>query len=324
MHPLANVWIRAAIPLDYFRRANRAGFDLASVGKVPRNSFWISTGGVYGQLNAVEAIGVTMQTPLGKPELEIRSVRLSKEDPGSDVLDKKPVVDEFGQWIPADWPGKVRDLEQLKREWAAERVGLRAGDFGCCKYGGYLNTKAKATGFFRVEQVEGRWWFVDPDGHLFFLDEFDGHRQRQRGCPTCRGGRTTSRHCRLWTDQLSRSPPADRLLCMEPGAAAWRGDGAKWVDLALRRMESWGMNTIGNWSDPRLWDAQKKAYVVNLGGWGMETATWACPMCIPPSSRRSLNGPRPQCAPRKTTRGCWDISSPMSRRGRAANRWSWM
>ena len=34
--------------------------------------------------------------------------RLSKEDPGSDILDKKPVVDEFGQWIPADWPGKVK------------------------------------------------------------------------------------------------------------------------------------------------------------------------------------------------------------------------
>ena len=108
MHPLANVWIRAAVPLQYYRQPNRAGFDLASVGKVPRNSFWISTGGVYGPLNAVEAIGVTMQMPLGKPTLEIRSARLSKEDPGSEILDKKPVVDEFGQWIPADWPGKVK------------------------------------------------------------------------------------------------------------------------------------------------------------------------------------------------------------------------
>ena len=79
MHPLSNVWIRAAVPLQYYRQPNRAGFDLASVGKVPRNSFWISTGGVYGPLNAVQAIGVTMQTPLGKPTLEIRSVRLAKE-----------------------------------------------------------------------------------------------------------------------------------------------------------------------------------------------------------------------------------------------------
>jgi hypothetical protein len=155
--------VLAAVALQYYRQPNRAGFDLASVGKVPRNSFWISTGGVYGPLNAVEAIGVIMQTPLGKPTLEIRSARLSKDDPGSDILDKKPVVDEFGQWIPADWPGKVKSLDQSKREWAAEEAGLGAGDFGYCKYGGYLNTKAKATGFFRVEHVDGRWWFVDPD-----------------------------------------------------------------------------------------------------------------------------------------------------------------
>src|ERR1035438_10472990 len=73
MQPLANVWIRAAVPLQYYRQPNRAGFDLASVGKVPRNSFWISTGGVFGPLNAVEAIGVTMEAPLGNPTLEISS-----------------------------------------------------------------------------------------------------------------------------------------------------------------------------------------------------------------------------------------------------------
>ena len=89
MQPLPNVWIRAAVPLQYFRRPNRSGFDLASVGKVPRNSFWISTAGTYGPLNAVTAIGVSMQQPLGKPTLEIRCVRLAKEDPGSDILDQQ-------------------------------------------------------------------------------------------------------------------------------------------------------------------------------------------------------------------------------------------
>jgi hypothetical protein len=168
MQPLANVWIRAAVPLQYYRQANRAGFDLASVGKVPRNSFWLSTGGVYGPLNDVTRIGVSMQAPLDKPTLEIRSVQLAKDDPGSDVLEGKPVVDQFGQWIPAAWPGKVTNLAQLEQQWAAEDTSLQAGDFGYCKYGGYLNTKARATGFFRVEQIDGRWWFVDPDGHLFF------------------------------------------------------------------------------------------------------------------------------------------------------------
>jgi hypothetical protein len=132
MQPLPNVWIRAAVPLQYFRQPNRSGHDLASVGKVPRNSFWISTGGAYGPLDTVTAIGVSMQQPHGRPTLEIRSVRLAKDDPGSDVLDLKPVVDEFGQWIPADWPGKVKSLDQLKQAWAAEEADLHPGDSGCC------------------------------------------------------------------------------------------------------------------------------------------------------------------------------------------------
>lgn len=270
LHPLPNVWIRAAVPLQYYRAPNRAGFDLASVGKVPRNSFWISTGGVYGRLNSVQAIGFTMDTPHGKPALEIRSVRLSKEDPGSDILDKKPVVDEFGQWIPAEWPAKAKSLDQLAKEWRVEEAGLAHGDFGMCKFGGYLNTKAKATGFFRVEQVDGRWWFVDPDGHLFFSTSstgIDGSGD---------DARWQSRED--YFGALPPGPPRDRNFY------AWnlaRRHGAnsdtKWVDLALRRMEAWGLNTVGNWSNPKLWDARRKAYVVNLSGWGMETGYMGMP-----------------------------------------------
>ena len=149
LQPLPNVWIRAAVPLQYFRTPNRSGHDLASLGKVPRNSFWMSTGGAYGPLDAVTAIGVGMSQPAGQPTLEIRSVRLAREDPGSDILDRKPVVDEFGQWMPTDWPGKVRNLAQLRQEWAAEEKGLAPGDFGWGRYGGFLNTQQKATGFFR-------------------------------------------------------------------------------------------------------------------------------------------------------------------------------
>jgi len=39
VHLLPNVWIRAAVPLQYYRQPNRTGFDLASVGKVARDSF---------------------------------------------------------------------------------------------------------------------------------------------------------------------------------------------------------------------------------------------------------------------------------------------
>ncbi|HEY5912395.1 MAG TPA: hypothetical protein VJA21_17475 [Verrucomicrobiae bacterium] len=297
MQPLPNVWIRAAVPLLYYRQPNRSGFDLASVGKVPRNSFWISTGGAYGPLSAVTNIGVSMQAPLGKPTLEIRSVRLAKEDPGSDVLDLKPVVDEFGQWKPADWPGKVKSLEQLKKDWVAEEASLDARDFGYCKYGGYLNTKAKATGFFRVEQVDGRWWFVDPDGHHFF-------------CTCSTGMSSGGGDARLQgrEDYFAALPPADPTSSRSRASfygwnlARRHGAGSRtnWMDLALRRLDSWGLNTIGNWSDPRLWDTHRKAYQVNLGGWGMRTGYLGLPDVYAEDFPKTVErDAAAQCAPRK-------------------------
>jgi len=49
-----------------------------------------------------------------------------------------------------------------------EDKALLPGNFNISKYGGFSGTKVKATGFFRVEKIDGRWWFVDPEGCLFF------------------------------------------------------------------------------------------------------------------------------------------------------------
>ena len=34
-------------------------------------------------------------------------------------------------------------------------------------YGATRQVRAKRTGFFRVEQIDGRWWFISPEGHGF-------------------------------------------------------------------------------------------------------------------------------------------------------------
>jgi hypothetical protein len=300
MQPLANAWLRAAVPLTYYRQPNRQGFDLASVGKVARNSFWISTGGVYGPLDAVEAIGVSMEYPLGKPTLEIRSVSLSKDDPGSDVLEPKPLVDEFGQWIPVEWPGKIKSLGQLKKEWAAEESALGPGTFNYCRYGGYLNTHAKATGFFRVEQIEGKWWFVDPDGHLFFSTS-------SNGMAVAGEARVEGRESYYAVLPPASVTPSSTERPTQRGFYAWnelRRFGpdwnTKWIGLAIRRLEDWGINTIGNWSDSRLWDSHKKAYFAFLRGWGMETGYLGMPDVYAPDWPAMVDrAAAGQCAPRQ-------------------------
>ncbi len=295
IQPFAGVWMRAAIPLRYFQRPDRQGFDLASLGNKSRNCFWMGLWGPFGDLNAVQAIAVGMEQAIGSPTLEIRSIRLSKEDPGSDLLEKGPVVDEFGQWIPAEWPAKIRTLGQLEKEWAVEDAALGAGDFNYCKYGGYLGAKAKATGFFRVEQIDGRWWFVDPDGHLFFSTSSNVMNSAS-------GTRTEGRE-----SYFAALPPAGSGQRRGASFYSWnllRRFGpdwsAKWVDLTMRRMESWGVNTVGNWSDPRLWDAHRKAYMVFLRGWGMETGYMGMPDVYSAEFERAADkAAAEQCAPRK-------------------------
>lgn len=301
MQPLANAWIRAGVPLRYFRRPNREGHDLASVGKVPRNSFWISTGGKYGPVASVDAIGFTMEKPFGAPALELRSVTLAKEDPGSEVLEPKPLVDEFGQWLPVDWPRKIKSLESLEREWAGEEKSLGSGEFSYCKYGGYKDTRATATGFFRVEQMDGKWWFVDPDGHLFFSTGSTGMRSSDS---LARVEGRESYYTALPPPELAsangdRAGPAGfyRWNLFRRFGESW---DSKWPELAFRRMEAWGFNTIGNWSDPRLWDAGRKPYVVNLGGWGMRTGYLGMPDVYAEEWPRIVDeAAARQCAPRK-------------------------
>jgi len=163
-----NVWLRASIPLRYFKGRDQIGQDMASASNRRTEAFWMSVWGPFGSIDKVQALGVTMTYPVNQPRLDIRSIRLAKEDVGSDFLEKKPVLDAFGQWAHANWPGKIESDEQLAKEMAEEAKTLTDSSlFNTCEYGGYLNTQAKATGFFRVEEIDGIWWFVDPHGHLF-------------------------------------------------------------------------------------------------------------------------------------------------------------
>jgi hypothetical protein len=275
IHPFANAWIRAAIPLAFFEHPASGGFDLASVGNKSRAAYWINLMGGYGPVNAVQALGVAMDNPIGSQKIEIRSARLDKENPGDAVLEPKPLVDEFGQWIHADWPGKAKSLQDLKKAWAEENanLGMRSAEFGYDRFGGFSNTTAKATGFFRVEKIDDHWWFIDPDGHYFFSVGADVMAPWM-------GTRTENRD-----GVFAALPPTNlrppNFRANHAGLASFytwnlvRRFGTNfaqpWVDLNLRRMDAWGFNTIANWSDPRLFAAKRKPYVMILHGWGNDS-----------------------------------------------------
>jgi hypothetical protein len=299
VQPYPGAWLRAAIPVSMLSSAPATGHDMASVGNRSRPGYFLGLWGPFVPLDAVNAIGFSMDKPIGSPRLEIRSIRLAKSSPGDAVLEPLPLVDEFGQWIPANWPGKASSVEELRKEWEAESAKLRAGSATdrLSRFGGFTAASTKATGFFRVEEIDGKWWFVDPEGHLFLSVGSDVTRPEMIT-------RTAGR------EMLFRELPPSDLLGNRPGGdsgasfhtwnlarrfgADWR---PQWVDFTLRRMHDWGLNTVANWSDPSLWRAGRKAYVVQLA-WNMKFTYLGLPDVYSDEFAQSIDAAaQRQCAP---------------------------
>jgi len=271
--PFAGVWVRASIPLRFYREPPGSAIDLAATYNQPRSSYWINLGNAGGRgparFRQVHGLSVTMWNPVGRPTIEIRSVSLATSDPGDAVLEGKPLIDQFGQYARLEWPEKAHSLDQLRAAWAEEEAALENAAPQTCPYGGYLNTSAKATGFFRVEQIDGRWWFVCPDGHLFFSTGLNG-------VGYVSGTRVAGRE-----DLFAQLPPGDLILGAPnrpgPGGSfyTWnlqRRFGSDWVqrwaEFTTARLRAWGFNSIHYWgprgdpaTEPRI------PYAQMLRGW---------------------------------------------------------
>src|SRR5574340_1045685 len=189
-----------------------------------------------------------------------------------------PLIDRYGQFIHKDWPGKINSDEDLAKARRAEADDLvaHAGPKDWDQYGGWLSgPKLKATGRFRVEKVEGRWWLVDPEGRLFWSHGVD--------CVNANNS-TPITDRETWFAKLpSQDSPMGRFFGRAnwaphgyyqdkqgyqtynfTGANLWRKYGEGWAgqfaELAHRRLRSWGMNTIANWSDASIYAMRKTPY----------------------------------------------------------------
>ena len=222
-----------------------------------------------------------------------------------------PFIDEFGQYIHKDWPGKTHSLEELIAEGPAEQNDLAANPSppDRNKYGGWTaGPKLKATGFFRAQKYKrlsaenaekalnitlknsagsassavkenGKWWLVDPDGRLFW----------SHGIDCVRSANATPISDR--EHYFQNLPKADSLFATFYGRGGWAPHGyykdhspyrtydfsqanflrkygrdwqQKFADITHRRLKSWGLNTIANWSDAKIYLMRKTPYVATI------------------------------------------------------------
>ncbi|MGW8178800.1 MAG: hypothetical protein ACWGQW_08560 [bacterium] len=193
-----------------------------------------------------------------------------------------PCVDKYGQFVHADWPQKTQCDEDLQAEVERERKDLKknVGPVGWNEYGGWKNGphfEEKAA--FYTKKYEDKWWLVDPAGHLFWLHGIN--------CVRFNNGATPISDREHWYEGLPGENGALSQF-LEKGQSARRGYyagrsfrtfdfsranlfrkyGTDWEsicsDLAHTRLRSWGFNTIGNWSEERIYSKAKTPYVTNI------------------------------------------------------------
>ncbi len=289
-----NGWSKLAIPLKFYRRLPDAALDLAATYNQARYTGWINLGGNRGPLQGVDSIGIRMQAPINNPTFELRSVSLSVDDPGDHYLGEKPVVDEFGQWNLGEWEGKIHSLEQLKKEWEKEdKEEVSTKPYNYSKYGGYLQAKSKTggTGFFRTEKVDGQWWFVDPEGYLFLSVGVD--------CVSPGGGGNVmnlDHRLNLYKELPPATLNANPNRPSTPSFGNWNllrryGDDypVKSKEMIIKRMDKWGLNTIANWSSPEVMNMNKKAFMMQLRGVGIEDGIMGLPDVYAPGFSEKID-----------------------------------
>jgi hypothetical protein len=274
MSYVPNGWNKLAIPLKFYRQLPDANSDLAATFNQPRYTGWINLGGKRGPLHGVDSIGIRMRAPIGNPEIEIRSITLSVEDPGDVYLESVPAVDEFGQWNLGEYEGKIHSLEQLQKEWQAEDNETDSATvYNYSQYGGYLQTKVKATGFFRTEKIAGRWWFVDPEGHLFLSVGVDCVSAGRSG-----NAKDVDKRRNMFKELppqvASANPQAQRNDYHFGQWNLMRRYGESYKEksneMIIKRMDKWGVNTIGNWSSGDVISMNKKAFMISMRTAGVE------------------------------------------------------
>lgn len=171
-----------------------------------------------------------------------------------------PFINEYGQYKHENWEGKITDDSQFAEAIIREEKDLAAhtGSVEWNRFGGYVNgPRYESTGNFRTQKVDGKWWIIDPDGYLFWSTGVNGAGKLTVSTPI--NGRE-----HFFEGIPKRNEAAKDLFQGKYFKHGLNnlykkyGENSedKYVDVSLKRMKSWGLNTLGGWSTENV--AEKK------------------------------------------------------------------
>jgi hypothetical protein len=232
------------------------------------------------QLDTISAVSLFLSPVEEAFDFALGALRATGIPQVIDVDDFFPFVDRFGQFIHGSWPGKVTDEWELRARAAREASALTESQGPVrSRFGGWKNEdhRRTATGHFRVEKVDGRWWIIDPEGYLFWSHGVNSVNSAaatpvsEREHYFSELPQATSPFSRFYGEN-DLAPQGDYRgygtyrTYNHLQANLYRKYGEDWAreynKVTHDRFRSWGLNTIGNWSDPALCKMQRTAYTL--------------------------------------------------------------
>lgn len=239
--------------------------------RIPHRSIYQTPKGPRGpktlQTDAVNWIEFYMQWPFEKKQDDLVDARISnlrllgEPDTAAHVTaeDFFPFIDTYGQYRHGDWPEKIHTDAELRRAHKAELAELATSERPAQwnRYGGWANgPQLEATGHFRTEKYDGKWWLVDPEGRLFFSHGVD--------VLIASTDATESKNRPEWFafETHGESLPFNaRNLAKKYESEDF---APEFYTNLHKRLEHWGMNTIGNWGHRDLIAMGKTPYTLQL------------------------------------------------------------
>lgn len=242
---------------------------------------------VEGEIDLSQVRSVTLSLPAPQAAQHLLLGRFGVRNEQALAAAYVGIIDGYGQYVRADWPQKIKQDAQLKQgagqedtqlqAWLAERP---AQD----RFGGWTGAQQfEATGFFRTEKHDGRWYLVTPEGHPFY----------SLGVNTV--ARDNSRTYVEGRESMFTTLPADgEPLAVNYGNSNNQSDtganrgrafaSGRWFDFyganlmrtydgqtldqwrarSQDRLQAWGFNTLGNWSEPGFADDERMPYSIPL------------------------------------------------------------
>ncbi len=232
----------------------------------------------------IDALTVWIDEPTPDAQIEVSDVELA----GTGAVGPVPFfpfVDKYGQYVHADWPGKIHSDEDFAARILEEEQERRdwPGPSEWNKYGGWATgPKLKATGNFYAAKHDGKWWLVDPEGSLFWSYGATGAGFGPDLTPI-------SDREHWFADLPPRDGPMGKfyaegrnVIYMYYKEREWLGyqfslansarkygDNAadRLVQITAARLTSWGFNTMGAWSPAAMMASGLKPYttVIHYG-----------------------------------------------------------